>query len=290
MIDLDDDRDLIPDPHAHRDRLVKRLVSAGIVVAFLGAGAFIVSQIQSWTSPPVRYVDAEWGEVEHYRVEGRARLVPAPTAEVQAIWDDFVRVATADYIDLHVAQVYHGESESLTAAYVSPTQSGRPGLWDLGVNVAWIGEDDPAIERLVTLVHEFSHMLTLDDVRYPPFGGDCDDARFERSCPPAGSIARTFGEAFWAPYGEERASWDGPLDEIPEGFLATHAEDFVTDYAATNVAEDLAETFVVFVANPIPAVTDASVVARKLAFLAGYPELLEQRERLRAEFPELVVG
>lgn len=58
----------------------------------------------------------------------------------------------------------------------------------------------------------------------------------------------------------------------------------MSDYAATNAIEDAAETFMTFVLEDEP--TGDSMVARKLEFFWGYPELVAIRERIRTEFAD----
>ncbi len=60
----------------------------------------------------------------------------------------------------------------------------------------------------------------------------------------------------------------GSPDEITDAFYTEHEEDFVSAYAATNVVEDFAESFMLFV----------------LLLFSEYPELVEIRDRIRSEF------
>ena len=57
----------------------------------------------------------------------------------------------------------------------------------------------------------------------------------------------------------------------------------MSDYAATNVSEDFAETFATYVVESEVDATD-SVVARKFAFFDALPEYASARDRIRAEF------
>ncbi|MEC8762510.1 MAG: hypothetical protein VXY40_07145, partial [Actinomycetota bacterium] len=61
-----------------------------------------------------------------------------------------------------------------------------------------------------------------------------------------------------------------------------HEEDFVSDYAATNVVEDFAESFMTFVLEPEP--DDDTVIGQKLLFFWDRPEYVEIRDHVRAEF------
>ena len=63
-------------------------------------------------------------------------------------------------------------------------------------------------------------------------------------------------------------------------FYQGKAVSFVTEYAATNPVEDLAETWAHFVLRAKP--TDASEKSDKIRSLYDYPELVQTRDRIRA--------
>ncbi len=74
------------------------------------------------------------------------------------------------------------------------------------------------------------------------------------------SIETDFKQEFWT--GTQRSS------------------DFITQYAANNATEDMAESFVYFVTADKP--EQRGVSFDKVRFLYGYPELIKLREQLRA--------
>ena len=58
----------------------------------------------------------------------------------------------------------------------------------------------------------------------------------------------------------------------------------MSDYAATNVVEDVAESFMTWVIED--STSGTSLVAQKLAFFDDYPSLVGIRDRLRTEFAD----
>lgn len=54
---------------------------------------------------------------------------------------------------------------------------------------------------------------------------------------------------------------------------------FVSEYAATNLTEDMAESFASFVLQSKPSGT--KTVDKKIAFYYEYPALVRERERIR---------
>jgi hypothetical protein len=70
--------------------------------------------------------------------------------------------------------------------------------------------------------------------------------------------------------------------DVAWDFYTANEDDFVSDYAATNVVEDFAESFMTWVIEDT--VTGESITAAKLTFFENYPELVTIRDRIRAEF------
>ncbi|MEZ4643120.1 MAG: hypothetical protein R3E31_10390 [Chloroflexota bacterium] len=69
------------------------------------------------------------------------------------------------------------------------------------------------------------------------------------------------------------------LDESDmEDFYYDHEDWFVTDYAATNPGEDIAESFTAFILQPKP--TEDTLAAEKILFFYDYPELVALRKDL----------
>ena len=133
-------------------------------------------------------------------------------------------------------------------------------------------------------VHEFGHLLTLHAEEVPP-GGDpdsCPTYHTGEGCALTGSTFAGFVERFWPPTMVDeidRVQEDGNWDAI-DTFYNENEDSFVTAYATTNPAEDLAETFGVFVIYDRPEGT--SVADEKVEFLWGDPDLVALRTGIRA--------
>jgi len=70
----------------------------------------------------------------------------------------------------------------------------------------------------------------------------------------------------------------GDWDEL-DAFYERYQDRFVTEYAATNPGEDLAETFAVFVLNERP--TGSTIADQKLNLLWADPEMVSLRDEIR---------
>ncbi len=137
---------------------------------------------------------------------------------------------------------------------------------------SWVLSIDPAESRDVlvsTLVHEYGHMLTLrtEDLKSAAASRDgCKGVRIEIGCAATGSALASWHDEFWANTTEP---------------TSPDAKRFVSDYAASSVHEDLAESFMAWtldqVRHPTPAISE------RFAFFAARPEFVQARSEITAK-------
>lgn len=223
--------------------------------------------------------DDDFGTVDVYQVVD-GELQPGASGLTQKVWDTFVRVVTADFASEVMSQYRVGDApDSDTLAYVY--QDDDPDYWILATNLA-TSEDTPSL--IATLVHEYAHILTLTGTEMDRDETSCSTIELSEGCALDDSYLLAFDEQFWAGYGDSAPSVDNDDADVAYDFYLAHEEDFVSDYAATNVVEDIAESFMTFVLEDEPTDATASVTAAKLDFFWQYPELEAIRERIRTEF------
>ncbi|MEW6085128.1 MAG: hypothetical protein AB1607_11090 [Chloroflexota bacterium] len=161
----------------------------------------------------------------------------------------------------------------------------------------------------VTLLHEFAHLLTLNSAQVPPseaiFVNPESDSVYQRElaacpyyfpgegCSNPDSYINLFFDRFWF---ELYAEWqqideeddEDLYDELFDDFYNDYRDQFLTNYAPTNPAEDIAESFTFFVLSPKPELT--SIANEKIAFFYEFPDLVELRgqilNQLCVEFPQ----
>ena len=228
---------------------------------------------------PIVLEDDDFGTVEMYEVDDAGTLNPTPASDslTASVWATFVRVATPEFAaDVMIEYQVGDAPDSDTLAYVH--RSDDPEYWVLAANLA---SSDDLATLVPTLIHEYSHILTLSTEQIDPDAASCSTLELDEGCANPESTMQRFEEQFWAGYTDapdaSNSSWD-----VTDAFYAEHSEDFVSDYAATNVVEDVAESFMTFVMEDRP--TGDSVVAAKLEFFWAVPEYVAIRERIRAEF------
>lgn len=140
-----------------------------------------------------------------------------------------------------------------------------------------------------TIVHEFGHILTLNN-------SQMKDERDEKSktytteegTTTENSYLNKFYNKFWKNiYTEWKAANENGVAESNEEmsedpahkFYEKHSDSFVTDYAATNPEEDIAESFTAFVLQDKP--KGNSIKDKKVLFFYEFKEAIKLRDEIR---------
>lgn len=247
---------------------VAAVVGAVLVLAGCSAAGPRAADVQE---------DDDFGTAEVFAVQG-GDLDPEPDERAASVWDLFVRVVTPEFAASSMSEYRAGDdADSDTLAYVH--RADDPQYWVLAANLAFADDQDLLLS---TLIHEYGHILSLGVTDADPDATSCDTLELSEGCLAPDSMLLAFDERFWLPYGSDAPTPDDDDADAAATFYAAHEEDFVSDYAATNVVEDFAETFMTFVLEDRP--DDSSPVAEKILFFWDVREYVEIRDRIRAEF------
>jgi hypothetical protein len=209
-------------------------------------------------------------------------LNPEVQAFHQKIWDLVQHMIPPEIIEKYVSK-YEVFLDDFAGAYVYPDES-NPGKWVLGVNFE-SAKDKEYITP--TIVHEFFHILTLNaeqvDASVPPESCPIRVELYE-GCANADSYIGAFFPTFWDAIYDQYLSMgiDDPTNqELVAQFYNMFPDQFVSDYAATNIAEDMAESGMLFVVKDPP--SEDSIASQKILFFFNYPELVALRDYTRAK-------
>lgn len=186
------------------------------------------------------------------------------TAAHQKLWDYFAAlIPLENRASLSNFSVMTDGEDNVLAA-VAQTYA-DPTLWGLEVDIA---DTQDYYYLSYTLIHEFAHLLTLGADQVPPSEAifnnpDDNDVYLDEvsacpnffpgeGCANADSYINLYYDQFWADIYEE---WNIiNLEEDDEvyyqrldDFYYKYQDQFLTDYASTHPAEDIAESFSFFV-------------------------------------------
>jgi hypothetical protein len=217
------------------------------------------------------------------------------TAAHENIWRYYAALIPArERTNLNEFIIYtDGKDEGLAAVSQSLTD---PTRWDLMVDI--VDAEEPQ-NLTFTLVHEFGHLLTLNADQVEPnwqvFNNPDDpDIFYEESlscpnyfvyegCTNPNSYMNLFFEQFWYEIYPEWEEIDLEEDddryyELLDDFYYRYEDRFITDYAATNPEEDIAESFSYFILTEAP--SGESIAEQKVLFFYQFPELIQLREQI----------
>jgi len=219
-----------------------------------------------------------------YTVRSDKSFVPKPSDDDLYILKLVQHVIpNKDYLKyLETIEVYD-DNENDFAAMV--WQSNSPGKWHMSINRAYSEDQN---ELVLTILHEYAHIISLQEsqIDYEYVEGACPWFEIDEGCVKDGAYIKRFTELYWHKFGDD-VPQEGAGDEEVGAFYARHAGDFITEYAATNVVEDFAETFASFVVSTKPK-TSSPLYNEKIRYMYEQPDLAKLRKVLRTNISDLI--
>lgn len=257
------------------------------LVAMFASVAFVVQATDSWSPAGGRAdgsssavgaeieFDEDFGEVVIYDVLEDGSLEPAPEGVTADVWDLWLRLIGPEATANSISQFRVGDSDSSdTLAYVY--QETNPQFFALAVNLATADDEQLLV---ATLVHEYAHVFSFGPAEFDRKAESCETFETIEGCAVVDSYLYAFYDTFWTAY-SDAPDLENVDPDIAWEFYLANEEDFVSDYAATNLGEDFAESFMTFVIEEDW--SPDTPTGAKLEFFMQYPELVELREQMRA--------
>lgn len=192
-----------------------------------------------------------------------------------------------DLLTIHFTR----DSQSDTFAHVNQI-AWHTDAREMTLNLAQFYTSDGTLdvqESYHTLVHEYAHILTLNKTQVAYVSQDISDAAWQRyqskcvtyflseGCLKQGSYLDAFITKFWSQKDLDAVWQDNPQDVYKEN-------NFVSEYAASNPGEDIAESFTYFIAQSKP--QGKTLADQKIQFFYQYPELVQLRNIIRNRYPK----
>lgn len=213
----------------------------------------------------VHYDDTTVALLASYAVADGRPAIPAGSADLERdlrLWN-LVEVTLPPDAAQSIRQmnvISDGRNGTLGMVHRSSVAAGS---WVLSVDPA--EADDVLVD---TLVHEYAHMLTLrpeDLTSKAASRNGCDGVRIAIGCARFGSALAEWHDGFWAGTTEP---------------ASTDTRRFVSEYAASSVHEDLAESFMAWTLDQV--LRPSPQVRERFAFFEGRPEFVAARNAILA--------
>ena len=238
---------------------------------------------------------SQLGSPSFETVPDELRREQADLSTQQAVWDYFARLIPEQNREFLTEFSVLTDGQNNLLAAVAQSQN-DPAHWRLEVDIA---DAQDHANLTFTLIHEFGHLLTLNEQQVSPsmavFNSHNDPAVrsheaamcpyfFAREgCTKRDSYLNQFYQRFWSDKYEEWFQVESIGDDYLyytrlNEFYEKYQDQFVTEYAPTNPVEDIAETWTYFVLMPRP--QGSTIAEQKVLFFYEYPELVALRQQV----------
>ena len=205
---------------------------------------------------------------------GLSKLSEKQMKEYKKVWSMVKQILPPDYFSQFVEFDIASDGEYGTMAYVlQMDKSGK--TWKLCIDPADI---ENKTDFALTVVHEYSHYLSLNNSQVKYFTADqslmpsFDNYTDYEIVANEDSYLNDFYQEFWA---DIKDDWGADTDNAL--FYVRHYDEFVTEYAATQCAEDFSETFAYYVLGKWNPTADQK---KKIEFFDQYPELKQMKQEI----------
>lgn len=221
-------------------------------------------------------------KVKDYDVKNKYVSFQQDAAKHQAMWDYYIQLIPSKARQRIVEfEVFHGEEEIL--GYVAPVDDSDLSRWRMGLAIDVVdrlNSVDLQTDFAYTIIHEVGHVLTLDDTQIDSGTGigACGAFHIDEGCSTPESYINEIYNIGWADIMPEF----NQIEDEDQGynFYLKYQDRFVSEYASSNPAEDIAEVFTVFVtSNQKP--RGNTIADQKVRTFYERPEMVNLREEIR---------
>lgn len=176
-------------------------------------------------------------------------------------------------------EVYYDEDDDTLASVASVNDDNSK--WVYSINYISVTSFDDLVP---TIVHEYGHVISLQDDQTTTeseqegITESCQSLLVVEGCLAFTSYLNKFNTRFWE--GAKTPKADRSPDEAAEHYEA-NKDDYVSDYATTNQAEDFSESFMTYVLDDLPQADSTLIKDQKVLFFDDFTELKDYRATAR---------
>lgn len=217
-------------------------------------------------------------KLRDYQVSGIDLQYQQNVAEHQRLWGLTKKVVPVNHRGkMSEFMIYNGAVDG-SAGYVYQTKQDLS-QWQMGLAINFA---DVQSELVYTIIHEFGHILTLNNTQVNSgiLSNNCSNFFTGEGCSRDESYIAKMHRLYWADIWSEFQQAQNS-ESSHQAFYEKYRDRFVTNYAATNPGEDIAEVFATFVTrNDKPA--GNTIAEKKILLMYDYAELVQLRDYIRS--------
>ena len=216
-------------------------------------------------------------KITDYNVTGQDLNYQQDTQKHQELWDLVKKVMPASYrTKMSEFLIYNGDVSG-SAGFVFETASDLS-KWRMGIAINYADDQQ---ELTYTVIHEFGHILTLnnDQVNASISQNSCSTYFTGEGCSKTASYINKLQSQYWVDIWSEFQTAQNSQTGMQQ-FYNANSNRFVTQYAATNPGEDIAEVFATFITRN-GGVNGNSIAEQKIQLMYNHSELVSLRNYIR---------
>ena len=223
-------------------------------------------------------VNGQLRKVKDYDVRNGMKSYQADVDKHYQMWNFYKKLIPETHLNyIKQFEIFYGGDE--LAGYVVPIGDDIS-TWKTGLAIELANNlDDFSLsnEFTYTCIHEFGHILTLNEKQLEAGEDQCTSFQTYEGCSEEDSYINQLFQIGWKDIYAEHQQ----VDEVDiYDFYIKYQDRFVTDYAATNPGEDVAEVFTHFVINDnFP--QGNTIADQKINAMVARQELLNIRMHMR---------
>ncbi|MBI9013507.1 MAG: hypothetical protein JEZ08_14840 [Clostridiales bacterium] len=216
-------------------------------------------------------------------VKSKTEITEKEMKDYEMLWHQTKKIVPKSHMEMLKLFVINTDGRDNVLAYVNQ-ENDELTKWRMVLDIKDALDSDGKYikEYNETIVHEFAHIMTLNATQMQEPVEDDDTYVGDEGATTKSSYLNQFYQKFWTDIYEEHQNNVDQLDETGDSayaFYEKYENHFVSDYAATNPEEDIAETFSVFVFTDKPA--GSEIKDQKILFMYGDDSLVKLRQDIR---------
>lgn len=215
-------------------------------------------------------------KIKDYKVSGQDLNYQKDTAKHLELWQLVKDVVPPSYRNkMSEFVIYNGGSNGTAGFVIEKNQ--ELSKWKMGIAIDYA---DDRTELVYTVIHEFGHILTLNNDQVDGLVSEdsCNNYFTGEGCSKTPSYINKLQSKYWADIWTNYLNAQNSESAL-NSFYNKNKSRFVTQYASTNPGEDIAEVFATFVTKNN---TNGNTIAdKKIQLMYQHPELVNLRNYIR---------
>ncbi|OSY88567.1 hypothetical protein WH52_07425 [Tenacibaculum holothuriorum] len=220
-------------------------------------------------------------KVTDYKVSGKDLAYQKDVSKHNEIWELVKKIVPKNQREkLGEFLIYNGEPTGSAGFVVQIKKDLSSWKMGIAINYAYEGGFNANGELAYTIIHEFGHVLTLNDTQLVASQSNCNTYNPGEGCAKSNSYINELYQKHWKDIWNEYQSAKNKGQEELRTFYEKYKNRYVTAYAATNPPEDIAEVFATFVTRKDKPKGN-TIAEKKILLMYNRSELVAFRDHIR---------